>query len=71
VPSDIQGLQRIECDDVGSYDAAGLIPQIAKYLIREHTHPRNFYELLSGNNRTKQFYFALEVLSHFRDYARL
>src|SRR5690348_5619671 len=37
VPSDIQGLQRIEYDDVASYSPAGLIPQIAKYLVQEHT----------------------------------
>ena len=43
------------------------IPQIEKYLVRELTHPRNIYNELSGNNRTKQFYFALEVLAHFRN----
>lgn len=71
VPSDIQGLQRIEYDSVSSYDSSALIPQIANYLVREHTHPRNIYNSLSGNNRAKQFYFALEVLSHLRDNARL
>jgi hypothetical protein len=71
VPADIQGLQRIEYESVTSLDADGLIPQIVKGLVREQTHPRNIYNVLTGNNRTKQFYFALEVLSHLRDNARL
>jgi hypothetical protein len=71
VPADIQGLQRIEYADVRSLNADGLIPQIEKYLVRERTHPRNIYKGLSGNNRNKQFYFALEVLAHLRDNARL
>jgi hypothetical protein len=66
VPADIQGLQRIEYSDVRSLRADGLIPQIEKYLVRERTHPRNIYNQLSGNNRNKQFYFALEVLAHLR-----
>ena len=71
VPADIQGLQRIEYDSVHSLDVDGLIPQIVKYLVRERTHPRNIYNALSGNNRSKQFFFALEVLAHLRDNARL
>jgi len=67
VPADIQGLQRIEYSDVRSLGTDGLIPQIEKYLVRKLTHPRNIYNHLSGNNRTKQFYFALEVLAYFRD----
>ncbi len=71
VPADIQGLQRIEYDSVNSLDTDGLIPQIVKYLVRQHTHPRNIYNALTGNNRTKQFFFALEVLAYLRDNARL
>jgi hypothetical protein len=71
VPADIQGLQRIEYDSVSSLDADGLVPQIVKYLVRKHTHPRNIHNKLTGNNRTKQFYFALEVLARLRDSARL
>jgi hypothetical protein len=71
VPADIQGLQRIEYESVKSLDTDGLIPQIVKYLVRQHTHPRNIYNSLSGNNRTKQFFFALEILAHLRDNARL
>jgi hypothetical protein len=71
VPADIQGLQRIEYESVKSLDSDGLIPQIVKYLVRERTHPRNIYNSLTGNNRTKQFFFALEVLAHFRDNTRL
>jgi hypothetical protein len=71
VPADIQGLQRIEYDSVTSLESSGLIPQIVKGLVRDHTHPRNIFNALSGNNRNKQFYFALEVLAHLRDNARL
>ena len=71
VPADIQGLQRIEYDSVKSLEANGLIPQIVKALVREQTHPRNIYNRLSGNNRFKQFYFALEALAHLRDNSRL
>jgi len=71
VPADIQGLQRMEYDSVTSLDSDGLIPQIVKALVREQTHPRNIYDRLTGNNRSKQFYFALEALSHLRDYNRL
>jgi hypothetical protein len=71
VPADIQGLQRIEYQSVTSLDADGLIPQIVKGLVRDQTHPRNIYKVLTGNSRTKQFYFSLEVLAHLRDNARL
>jgi hypothetical protein len=71
VPADIQGLQRIEYESVTSLDAGGLIPEIVKSLVHDHTHPRNIYNTLTGNTRTKQFYFALEALAHLRDYARL
>jgi hypothetical protein len=71
VPADIQGLQRIEYSSVTSFDSDGLIPQIVKYLVREHTHPRNIYQVLTGQNRTKQYLFALEVLAYLRDNARL
>ena len=70
VPADIQGLQRIEYD---SFDLreSGLVPQIVRYLVRESTHPRNIFNELSGKNRNKKFYFALGVLAHLRDNARL
>lgn len=71
VPADIQGLQRIEYAAVDLLKPDGLIPQIVKYLVHERTHPRNIYNVLTGNNRTKQFFFALEVLAHLRDNARL
>lgn len=71
VPADIQGLQRIEYASVKSLDTDGLIPQIVKYLVGKLTHPRNIHDALTGNTRTKQFFFALEVLAHLRDNARL
>jgi hypothetical protein len=71
VPADIQGLQRIEYESVTSLETSGLIPQIVKGLVRDQTHPRNIYKRLTGNSRTKQFYFALEVLAHLRDNTRI
>jgi hypothetical protein len=71
VPADIQGLQRIEYTSLSSLDADGLIPQIERYLVRELTHPRKVFNELTGNSRLKQFYFALEVLAHFREHTRL
>lgn len=71
VPADIQGLQRIEYDSFTSLGPEGLIPQIVRYLVKEHTHPRNIANSLAGPNRTKQFFFALEVLAFLRDNARI
>jgi hypothetical protein len=71
VPADIQGLQRIEYLNENSLEPDSLIPQIVKYLVLEHTHPRNLFKKLSGNNRNKQLFFALEVLAHLRDNGRL
>jgi hypothetical protein len=33
--------------------------------------PFGIYSALSGNNRTRQFFFALEVLAHLRDHTHL
>lgn len=70
VPADVQGLQRIEYESF-DFNDTGLIPQITKYLVKEHTHPRRIMTELTGQNRDKQFYFALGVLAHLRDYKRL
>ena len=70
VPSDIKGIQRIEYSQT-TYGPTGLIPNIARYLIKDKTHPRNIWEELSGENKDKKFYFALAILAHFRDNKRL
>lgn len=67
VPADIQGLQRIEYDQPKGYGASALIPSIVKYLVKDHTHPRNILTALTGANKQMQFYFALSVLAHLRD----
>jgi len=67
VPADIQGLQRIEYEDAKGYGAGHLIPNIVKYLVRGHTHPKNIYNALAGEAREMKFYFALSVLAHLRD----
>lgn len=67
VPADIQGLQRIEYDDPKGLGARSLLTGITKYLVKQHTHPRNIYNELSGDNRDTKFSFALSILSHFRD----
>jgi hypothetical protein len=67
VPADIQGLQRIEYSDTKGLSGNSLLPGIIKYLVKQHTHPRNIYNELSGENRETKFYFALSLLSHLRD----
>jgi hypothetical protein len=71
VPADVQGLQRIEYDDPSSLEDGGLVPGIVRYLVKDHTHPRNIYNALTGDNRNVKFYFALRILAHFRDNANL
>lgn len=67
VPADIQGLQRIEYEKPKGYAPSSLIPAVVKYLVKEHTHPRNIFNELTGENREMKFYFALAALAHFRD----
>ncbi len=71
VPADIQGLQRIEYKSADGFDQDNLVPNLAKYLTRDYTHPRNIYNSLSGENRDRKFYVALAVLAHLRDNRRL
>ena len=59
VPADIQGLQPIEYTDVRSLGADGLIPQIEKYLVRDHTHPRNIYNALGGEKIVRDSFTSL------------
>ncbi len=70
VPADIQGLQRIEYDNPKGLKADDLLPKIVKYLVQQHTHPKNIYNSLSRDNREMKFYFALGVLAHLRDNKR-
>lgn len=69
VPADIQGIQRIEYTNAGSLDPSkGLIPKLANYLVKEHTHPRRIWEALEGtSNRESRYFLALGMLSHLRD----
>jgi hypothetical protein len=67
VPADIQGLQRIEYDDPKGLAQGDLSPSIVKYLVKDHTHPRNILNALTGDNREMKFYFALGALAHLRD----
>jgi hypothetical protein len=67
VPADIQGLQRIEYDSPNGWKPENLLAGIVKYLVREHTHPKNIYNSLSADNRDIKYYFALGVLAHLRD----
>ena len=73
VPSDIQGIQRIEYSNFKDFDAQkGLLPQIVRYLVSSQTHPRNIWDALeSSGNREKRYYFALRVLAHFKTHKRL
>jgi len=73
VPADIQGIQRIEYANYKDFDERdGLLPQITRYLVKEHTHPRNIWDALEGDSyRDKKYYLALRILAHFRDRKRL
>ncbi len=71
VPADIQGLQRIEYEDPRGLGARALLPEIIKYLVKSHTHPRNIYNSLKAENRDTKFYLALSFLAHLRDNAYL
>lgn len=71
VPADIQGLQRIEYDDAKGLGQGALFPGIVRYLVRDHTHPKNISNALQGDNQEMKFYFALSVLAHLRDKKRL
>ncbi|MGH9441789.1 MAG: hypothetical protein ACRD16_05900 [Thermoanaerobaculia bacterium] len=39
--------------------------------MKDHTHPRNIYAALTGQNKDMKFNFALAALSHLRDNSRL
>jgi hypothetical protein len=71
VPSDIQGLQRIDYRHAGGFEKDDLLPQLCRYLVREYTHPRNIFDSLSATGRDKKFMFAMAVISHFRENNRL
>ncbi len=71
VPADIQGLQRIEYGAVDGNEKGDLLPSVIRYLVQDHTHPRNIRGALSSDNREKRFHFALAVMAHFRDNKRL
>lgn len=70
VPSDIKGLQRIEYSSVKGYDDSDLLPLLTRYLVKNQTHPKRIWEKLAAPIRDKKFYFALSVLSHFRENKR-
>lgn len=67
VPADIQGIQRIEYEDLKGLGPRALLPSIIKYLVKDHTHPKNIYNSLPAENRDTKFYFALSLLAHLRD----
>lgn len=70
VPADIQGLQRIEYESPKGMKSGDLLPSVVRYLVKEHTHPKNIYNSLSNENRDMKYYFALGVLAHLRDNKR-
>ncbi len=71
VPADIQGLQRIEYEETSGFRPECLLPNIVRYLVKTHTHPKNIFNDLDADNREAKFYFALSVLAHLRDNKRL
>lgn len=73
VPSDIQGIQRIEYSSYSDTEYnSGLGPLITKYLVRQYTHLRKTWEALEGHEkRDKMFYVAMRAIAHLRDHKRL
>ena len=71
VPADIQGIQRIEYSSAKGLEKGDLVPSIAQYLVKEHTHPRNIWNEVGNPNRDKKYYLALGMLAHLRDHKRL
>jgi hypothetical protein len=71
VPADVQGIQRIEYASARGLEKDDLVPSIVRYLVKEHTHPRNIWNELSNPNREKKYYLALSMLAHLRDHKRL
>jgi hypothetical protein len=72
VPADIQGIQRIEYSSYRDFDEQqGLLPLLVKYLVKDQTHPRNIWNELPAENRSRKYYLALRILAHFRDHSRL
>ncbi|MBC8327848.1 MAG: hypothetical protein H8E31_03795 [Planctomycetes bacterium] len=73
VPSDIQGIQRIEYANYQDTDSdGGLLPLLVKYLMMEHTHPRRIWDSMESEpNRDRLFLLSLRVLAHFKDHKRL
>ena len=73
VPSDIQGIQRIEYSTYNDFDEhKGLLPLMTRYLVMEYTHPRRIWAALEGEERRhKMFYVAMRALAHLRDHSRL
>jgi len=71
VPSDLKGMQRIDYGSPKGFKEDSLFVSIARYLVKDQTHPRRIWEKLSSPNRDKKFYLALMILAHFRDNQRL
>jgi len=73
VPSDIQGIQRLQYSDYSSlHSVDGLYPLLVKYLVRDYTHPKKLWEALeSDDKRDMKYYLALRILAHFKDHKRL
>jgi hypothetical protein len=71
VPSDLKGIQRVDYGSPKGFKEDSLFVNIARYLVKEQTHPRRVWDKLSSPNRDKKFYLALMILAHFRDNQRL
>jgi hypothetical protein len=71
VPSDLKGMQRIDYSSPKGFKEDSLFVNIAKYLVKDQTHPRRVWNKLASPNRDKKFYLALMILAHFRDNQRL
>lgn len=72
VPSDIQGIQRIEYSSFDDFDEdKGLYPKLIRFLVKDQTHPRNIWDALGGQNKQTKYHVAMRILAHLRDHKRL
>src|SRR5260221_9375498 len=63
----VAGVERIEYSNYDDFDEqGGLFPQLVRYFVKGHTHPRTIWEdLESDPTRGEKYYLALSHASPF------
>lgn len=72
VPSDIQGIQRLEYTSYDYKPAAGLGDQLIEYVLaRQYWIKKIWNEIPEGGKGNKKRQMAIRILAHMRDHAQL